>query len=567
MQQNYFLPAASLKRWLFVAGTLLAVAPTAQAQLAHGSTSAQNATGTFTDLGTTGTAITTANTDNANSAAQNIGFSFTYNGTAFTQFVLNTNGLLRLGSAAPSGTNMFAQYEDGMQTGIAPIESTNAADVNLLIPFNTDLEAGSGTGGAEYRVSTTGTAPNQVCTIQWKNVSDKSGNATTGVAKQYANMTFQVKLYQTSNTIEFVYGTFTASTNADAIRYPSVGIKGSSNGGGQDVLANKEASTSAWSTTAFITGEYSGTTHNFRKTVAPDAGRTYRFTTCSPLAITSFPYTENFDALAAKQYFYSDATYGTIPTDVTSPLSCGATSIDVNADANSWFVVANDAYNTASSAPNALVYAYNLDGTTAANDWYFTPGLSLRVGYKYQLQFKYRVGNGTYPEALEVKYGTSPTVAAQTTTLFSNGNITTTTYTTTTAANVTTITPAATGTYYIGFHVYSAANQLFLLVDDMQVTETAVLGVRNATNSVFTAEASPVPFGDRLNLTISTLKPGPAQLTVRDALGRTLRQSTTATLMGSSTLAVPDAGSLPSGVYFLTVEQGGQSQMLRVVHQ
>lgn len=564
MQQNYFLPAASLKRWLVVAGALLAVAPTAQAQLAHGSTSAQNVTGTFSDLGTTGTAIATATTDDANSAAQNIGFTFTYNGTAFTQFVLNTNGLIRLGSAAPSGANMFAQYEDGMQTGIAPIESTSAANVNLIIPFNTDLEAGSGTGGAEYRVATTGTAPNQVCTIQWKNVSDKSGSVAAGVAKQYANMTFQVKLYQTSNTVEFVYGTFTASANTDDFRYSTIGIKGSSSGGGQDVLANKEASSDAWSTTAFITGIYGGTTHNFRKTVVPDAGRTYRFTTCSPLVVTSFPYTENFDALAAKQSLYNDATYGTIPTDVTSPLSCGATSIDANADANSWFVAADNAYTTANSAPNALMYAYNPDGSTGANDWYFTPGLSLRAGYKYQLQFKYRAGSSTFPEALEVKYGTTPTVAAQTNTLFSNGNVTTTTYTT--ATNVATITPAANGTYYIGFHVYSA-NQFFLFVDDMQVTETAVLGVRNATNSVFTAEASPVPFGDRLNLTISTLKPGPAQLTVRDALGRTLRQSTTATLVGSSTLAVPDAGSLPSGVYFLTVEQGGQSQMLRVVHQ
>jgi len=30
---------------------------------------------------------------------------------------------------------------------------------------------------------------------------------------------------------------------------------------------------------------------------------------------------------------------------------------------------------------------------------------------------------------------------------------------------------------------------------------------------------------------------------------------------------VPDVSSLPGGVYFLTVEQGGASQMLRVAHQ
>jgi hypothetical protein len=563
MQQAYSMPRAlAAGRQLLLAGLLLAAAPAAHAQLAHGSANAQNVAGTFTDLGTTGTAIATVNNDDANSAAQNIGFTFSYNGASFTQFVLNTNGLIRLGSAAPSAANMFAEYEAGMQTGIAPIESTDAANTNLLIPFNTDLEAAA--TGTEYRVATTGTAPNQVCTIQWKNVSDKAGSAAAGTPKQYASFTFQVKLYQTTNVIEFVYGPSTGGVvSADDVRYPTVGIKGSGNGGGQTVLANKEASSLAWSTTAFITGVYGFSTHNFRGTVRPDAGRTYRFTPCSPLVISSFPYTENFDALAAKQSLDSSGE----PTDLTSPLPCGASSANVNADVNSWFVLADDGFATASSAPNALAYAYNQDGTTAADDWYYTPGLSLRAGYRYQLQFKYQAGDGSYPESLEVKYGTAATPTAQTTTLFSNSNIVNTTYSTTSAANVTTITPTTTGIYYIGFHANSLADQYVLLVDDIQVTETAILAVRNATNSVFTAEASPVPFGESLSLTINTLKPGAARLTLRDALGRTLRQSTTAALTGASTVAVPDVSNLPAGVYFLTVEQGGASQLLRIAHQ
>jgi hypothetical protein len=570
MQQAYFLPnALAAGRQLLLAGLLLAAAPAAHAQLAHGSANAQNVAGTFTDLGTTGTAIATVNNDDANSTAQNIGFTFNYNGASFTQFVLNTNGLIRLGSVAPSAANMFAVYEAGMQSGIAPIESNDAANTNLLIPFNADLEAAA--TGTEYRVATTGTAPNQVCTIQWKNVSDKAGSAANGTPKQYASFTFQVKLYQTTNVIEFVYGPATGGVvSADDFRYPTVGIKGSGNGGGQTVLANKEDSSSAWSTTAFITGIYGPyTTHNFRGTVPPDAGRTYRFTPCSPLVISSFPYTENFDALAAKQSLYNDIDYGPIPTDLTSPLPCGATSLDANADNNSWFVIAdNSDYASANTAPNALAYAFNLDGSTAANDWYFTPGLSLRAGYKYQLQFKYLVGDDDYPESLEVKYGTAATPAAQTNTLFSNNAISNSTaYITTTAANVATITPTANGIYYIGFHATSVADQYLLFLDDMQVTETAVLAVRNATNSVFTAEASPVPFGESLNLTINTLKPGPAHLILRDALGRTVRQSTTASLVGASTVAVPGVSNLPAGVYFLTVEQGGASQLLRVAHQ
>ncbi len=234
---------------------------------------ATNTAGTYTDLGATGTVITTTSTDDANSSAQDIGFTFNFNGTAFTQFVLNTNGIIRLGSAAPSVANLFGVYETGQTIlGVNPITSTSTADVNLIAPFNFDLQ--SGTSTAEYRVSTTGTAPNRVCTIQWKNVQDKSGTVSL---TQYSNFSFQVKLYETTNVIDFVYGTATASTNAAAGRFPTVGIKGSGSASGQDVLANKVSSVDAWSATTFITGTYTTSTHNFRSTTTPDVGRTYRF--------------------------------------------------------------------------------------------------------------------------------------------------------------------------------------------------------------------------------------------------------------------------------------------------
>ena len=533
----------------------------AQATLAHGSTSATNVAGTYTSLSATdGTPITVASNDDANSAAQNIGFSFTYNGLAFTQFVLNTNGLVRLGSAAPSAANMFGQYEGGTSVGVEPVASTNPADVNLLMPFNFDLQAG--TAGAEYRVFTTGAAGSRVCTIQWKNVSDK----TDASPSQYANFSFQLKLYETSNTIEFVYGPATAGSGVAGPRFPTVGIKGSAGQGGQDVLASKNSSLNAWSTTVFITGQYqhNGSTHNFRSNMPPDVGRTYRFTTCSPLTVTNFPYTENFDAISAATSVadYDDTTYpdGFPPN---SPLPCGASTLDANKDNNPWFVAADGG----STTPNALAYFYSPDIAKAADDWYFTPGLVMRVGYTYQLQFKYEVGDAAFPEGLEVKYGTSATPAGQTTTLFSNANLVNDTYATTTTGNVISITPTVTGTYYIGFHAISAANAFALLVDDMSVTENKVLGVKNATNALFSAEASPVPFGSSLTLSLNTRQAGPLTLTLRDALGRVLRQRTASASVGSSTIAVPDVASLPTGIYFLEVTQAGQKQLLRVSHE
>jgi len=411
---------------------------------------AANVAGTYTDLGTTGTVITTANTDDANSAAQNIGFTFGYNKLTFTQFVLNTNGVIRLGSAAPSTAALYLDTSTG-STSTDPLQSTNAADVNLIMPFNTNLVSGAGTGGAEYRVFTTGATGSRVCTIQWKNVADK---ASTGNAQQFSNFSFQVKLYE-SGRVEFVYGTATAGTGAVAARDTDVGLKGSGNATSQLLLVTKP-STAAWSAATFRVSSYQLNTFVFSNTPLPDAGRTYRFddpSYCVAGAITQYPYLQNFDG-------------------VTAPaLPCGVTVLDVNGDGKTW--ATNNSASTAASGTNSMRYSYSATGVTG-DDWFFTQALSMTAGMSYQLQFKYR-GQGSLTEAMEVKVGNAATAAAQTTTVFTNSNFNSATYTTTVAGSaagqVVLFTPTTAGTYYFGFHAISPGNQWYIYVDDVQVTE------------------------------------------------------------------------------------------------
>jgi hypothetical protein len=271
--------AYQLRRLALTAVLAGSAAVAAQAQvLNYAISTATNVAGTYTDLATVSGSrvIATANTDDANSAPQEIGFAFNYNGASFTQFVLNTNGIMRLGGAPPSVANLFAAYETGQALGVDPISSTSPADVNLIAPFNFDLQDGS-VGPAEYRVATTGTGTSQVCTIQWKNVRDKAGTTN---ATQFDNFEFQVKLYQATGTIELVYGPVVSATAGASInRFPTVGIKGSGSAAGQDILVNKASSTAAWSTAIFITGTYASTTLNYRRTYGPDLGRTFRFAT------------------------------------------------------------------------------------------------------------------------------------------------------------------------------------------------------------------------------------------------------------------------------------------------
>ena len=241
---------------------------------------AQSLAGTYTDLGSGGTAIATANFDDASSAAQNIGFSFTFGGTTFTQFVLNTNGYVKLGTTAPPAPN-FSNSPFSVIGG-----ALKGAGTYLLVPFNTDLEAAA-SGGTEYRVSTTGSAGSQVCTIQWKNVSDKTRMGVSNqIDKQLASFSFQLKLYEGTNQVEFVYGpVVTASPSSIYYSVANVGLKGAGSGPVQ-VLSVLKGGGTAWSTPTFQDGVYDDYSVGFSftslaaaggQTALPDAGRTYRF--------------------------------------------------------------------------------------------------------------------------------------------------------------------------------------------------------------------------------------------------------------------------------------------------
>ncbi|PZR23373.1 MAG: hypothetical protein DI535_24115 [Citrobacter freundii] len=189
-----------------------------------------------------------------------------------------------------------------------------------------------------------------------------------------------------------------------------------------------------------------------------------QFTTvCDPVNI---PFVQNFDA--------------TVEPDLPS---CVVIQ-DLNG-ANTWqpFFGGSPA---ASSDPVSMVYGY--DPTTPANDWFFIQGLNLTAGKTYTLSFKYKASAGpTFVENLEVKYGTAPNAAAMTTgTLFSEIGIASDINSPFETATVT-FTPTSSGAYYIGFHVFSDADQAFLIVDDITVescsTPTEVKAFSTTPNS------------------------------------------------------------------------------------
>ncbi len=277
------------KIYLLSLSILLLSAASVNAQLNYQVSNATNTLGTYTDLGTSGTVITTANQDDANSAATPIGFAFSFNGQNFNDFILNTNGYIKLGTVAPSSPSL--SYTGVAPNLLGPIESTDPLDVNLIAGFCHDLEAGP--GGAEYRIATTGTAPNRITTIQYKGVRDKAGNNPNAVFAdvQFSNIQFQIRLFETTNRIEVVFGPWTATTNTSQFKAAAAGIKGSSYTTGNFISTTK-GSAAAFSTTTFVSAApLAGNRLNFGNPPArpaPDAGRTLTFipNVANDLAVT-----------------------------------------------------------------------------------------------------------------------------------------------------------------------------------------------------------------------------------------------------------------------------------------
>jgi hypothetical protein len=140
---------------------------------------------TYAALG--GTNITATGDDSSQDGLP-IGFTFTFGGTNFTTFSATTNGWIRLGNAMPAST-----FSNSAANFIA------ATHRPIIAPMWDDNHRN--TGAISYSLS--GVSPNQVLTVDYNAVNIGGGGATS--ATNLAN--YQIKLYETTNVVEFHYGT------------------------------------------------------------------------------------------------------------------------------------------------------------------------------------------------------------------------------------------------------------------------------------------------------------------------------------------------------------------------
>ncbi len=217
-----------------------------------------------------------------------------------------------------------------------------------------------------------------------------------------------------------------------------------------------------------------------------DSVYTYEFAASADLSTAGLYQLTGWVSLAGDTVLTDDTTFSIAisadPIDVTTPYTMGFeipnigneiggftwTTLDANNDGVTWGLSA--------ASPNAGTVhfrnSWNPNGTTAANDWLFSPCLSLDANKAYKLSFFSEVGedqNGLYEERLRVKLGNALTVNAMTQMVKDFGELTNSSY----AEQVATFKPATTGIQYLGFQAYSAADKWFLDIDDVRLEELA----------------------------------------------------------------------------------------------
>ncbi len=202
--------------------------------------------GTFTPI-TGGTILGTATNDDASFNGSSvgvqfnaaigtgfpIGFTFTYNGQSYNNFGVNSNGWIRL------DTGTFT-----ISNSSTPLNSTFTSQnfKNIICALGRDIQGKAGIGELSYVLE--GVSPNQTLVVQWLNYAKFSSISNT-----LDTLSFQIRLNETLNTIDFVYGSAVNMTQAFGSSQFQVGINGNII---SDYL-NRETTTDWTNTVAGIT--------------------------------------------------------------------------------------------------------------------------------------------------------------------------------------------------------------------------------------------------------------------------------------------------------------------------
>lgn len=265
---------------------------------------------TYSDI-VGGTEVTTSTSaadflqDTRTSTNIPIGFTFNFNGTDYTQARAWSDGVLSFNlTASSTPTNNLKSGTTGRP---------------LLAPLWDDLDGNISGAAANY--ITTGIAPNRVFTIEWKNWQWNWGASGNTIS-------FQVKLYETSNSIEYIYRQESGTVSSGSA---SIGMAATATGNGNFLALNNPSTTPTASSTTEVTTlstkPATGQSYLFYlpTCIAPTAITTSSLSTTSATVVWTAP--SSAPASGYSYYLSSTSTPPAVTAAPTGTVGAGVTSL------------------------------------------------------------------------------------------------------------------------------------------------------------------------------------------------------------------------------------------------
>ncbi|MFO8054676.1 MAG: choice-of-anchor J domain-containing protein [Bacteroidales bacterium] len=155
------------------------------------------------------------------------------------------------------------------------------------------------------------------------------------------------------------------------------------------------------------------------------------------------PFTKNFDSL---------------------PYLQGWKITDANNDGYSWEFYENEGINNS----GAMGYSWNEDGTTKADDWLFSPCITLDSGEVYAMRYSARSGIAGYEEMLSMYIGRKPDTSAMQKNIYPSAKIKADSF----IVVYDTFSVAESGVYYLGFHMHSKPDAYKFFLDNIIIDQS-----------------------------------------------------------------------------------------------
>jgi hypothetical protein len=165
-------------------------ASTALAQQATDYVISQYAAGSKYEAPPAGATTLTMPSNDDSGVSVSLPFSFTFFGSNYTACTVDTNGWLSF-VIGTSSSNYYTNSAFPLVSG-----DNSAAMIGTVCPYWDDLYLHAGTGS--IKTWTSGSTPNRHFVVSWESVTNYPDNTTSA-------FTFQVQLYETSNSIVFSY--------------------------------------------------------------------------------------------------------------------------------------------------------------------------------------------------------------------------------------------------------------------------------------------------------------------------------------------------------------------------